>query len=108
MVSDPRLRIRTLIQRIFDDIQRERNGSPEWSTMVRAARKDASAAGTVRARYRSMVIAQLPGCAITFGRQWIYIYLPDRYPQHEVPVAEMVPPAVIECLSPLGFSNTTF
>lgn len=103
MVSDVRqkvgMRLQALIARLADHL---RNDVGE-RILVGKAQIDESAALIVRAKYRSHVVREFPGCRITFTRQRVSIRLPERYPRSYIPIEEPLPPALIECFSPRAY-----
>lgn len=108
MVSDVRqkvsMRLHALVARLTSEIRT----NPGIQTKIREAQFNYDRADEVRTFYRSEVIREFPGCRVTFSRQHITIELPKGYPNAHIPVVVQLPPAMIECLSPLGLSNKPF
>jgi len=104
MVGDVRFAILMRLRRELDMIRLAMlNDRRLWGELI-LARTDPDIARTMCARYRTKIQNTFPGCRIVFAKTAIYIHLPERYPNHRVPVCEQLSPKLIECFTSPGLT----
>lgn len=86
MVADVRFKVRMRLRALIDRLVTEISDSPDARRELAMAQLSDVRAKAVKAKYRSRVVVEFPGCSIGFTHQRIYITLPAGYPASNVPV----------------------
>lgn len=108
MVADVRMKIALRLRAALADMSRELATDLTLRTQVTEARTRYETAEQVRATYRSRVVRNFPGCRVAFTPRNITIWLPDRYPNAQIPIVEQVDVGLMGCFNPKGYSNKPF
>lgn len=108
MIADVRQHVSMRLRALLNDIARELHVDEKARAQIREARTDFVTAQLVRAAYRSRVVRDFPGCRIAFTQQHVTVWLPDRYPQSQIPIVEQISVIHTECFMPKGLSNQPF
>jgi hypothetical protein len=87
MVADVRFKVKMRLRALIETMVAELTTSQEARKRLALAYTSVVVAAEVKAQYRSRVVREFPGCAVTFTFNRLYIKLPDRYPAHNVPVS---------------------
>lgn len=100
MVGDVRFKIRLRLKAVIEQQEKEYWRDEAIRKEIFAAQLDPVTAEKIRARYRSEIVREFPGCEITITRLRITIKLPSRYPAHNVPISEVYPSVLVGAYFP--------
>lgn len=105
MVSDVRFAVLMRLRRALEIMRLELLQDRRLHGEVILSRTEPDIAKTMCGRYRTRIVNEFPGCRILFAKQAIYIWLPDHYPNHTVPICDQLPVSLIECFTPSGLTK---
>lgn len=107
MVSDVRMKIRMRLVEAIKAAETRWLDDPGRRELVKRARTDRATAEFLRETVRTEIGRGFPGCTIQFSYNRIYLRLPNRYPDHMVPISEAYPRRLRAVLYPVATETAT-
>lgn len=101
-MNDVRLKVQLRMRAVLKFITSQAQPKGVIAESVIAARRNRELASQVQRLYRDFVLHEFPGCRVSFGRAYLFVYLPDGYPRSSVPVTVKLEPIHIEVFHPKG------
>lgn len=107
MVSDVRMKIRMRLVEAIKAAEARWLDDPVGREVVKRARENRVTAEVLRETVRTEIGRGFPGCTIQFSYNRIYLRLPNRYPDHMVPISEAYPRRLRAVLYPIATETAT-
>jgi hypothetical protein len=107
VVADVRFKVKMRLRAILDTLTAELAASASARHALAMAQLTDAPAKLVKAKYRSAIVREFPGCTVTFTFNRVYVTLPNHYPAYHVPVSLPYPQSLRGGFFPKG-DNSVF